>query len=76
MLFRSKLNVTLEPGVTFYSSDIYAANQDKVKNVNYQTFTDNFVFTVPITQDFLEKMVQRIARILGLNYFPRFRTIN
>lgn len=50
-----KLNVTLEPGVTFYSSDIYAANQDKVKNVNYQTFTDNFVFTVPITQDFLEK---------------------
>lgn len=50
-----KLNVALEPGVTFYSSDIYAANQDKVKNVNYRTFTDNFVFTVPITQDFLEK---------------------
>lgn len=50
-----KLNVILEPGVTFYSSDIYAANQDKVKNVNYQTFTDNFVFTVTITQDFLEK---------------------
>lgn len=50
-----QLNVTLEPGVTFYSSDIYAANQDKVKNTNYQTFTDKFVFTVPITQDFLEK---------------------
>lgn len=49
-----KLDVSINSGVTFYSADIYAANQDKVKNINYQTFTDHFVFTVPITQGFLE----------------------
>lgn len=43
----------MDDNVLFYANDIYAANQDKVKNVHSSTLIKNFLFTTPLTQEFL-----------------------
>lgn len=53
-IFRNReLTVKLAKDVLFYANDIYAANQDKVKNVYAATLIKDFLFTKTLTQEFL-----------------------
>lgn len=50
----NEFNVTVNKGVTFWSNDIYAANQDKINARDYQSLIDDINFTIPMTAERME----------------------